>query len=205
MLETPITNHMKPSNLINLFCALPAIEKLILATLALVGSTPGKNRLGDYLRSARLRSDAGVAFTNASIDTVLSGLIAQGLVLDVRLEGFVCERSLQATALKFAMANGNFNRICDAVDTVDQVNFAAGRARVTNRHTAQMMLRMALLRQRKTAELHKCLSVYFEIRLYEPDHPYIGLLARPFDPEFFELLHPAAQKEACLLYTSRCV
>ncbi len=193
---------MTPSDLIDRFFERPASEKLALAILALVGSVPGQSRLVDYLNKGRFRTEAGIAFTKTSIDIVLSNLIKVGLVDDLAANGYGCAKAVQVVALKSAMAGGTFVKICDAVDAVDRVNFAIGRAYPTNVHNTRVMLRMALLRQRETAELHKCLAVYFESHVREPVHPYIAWFSRPFDPALFEMLHPKVQKEMMPLLLS---
>jgi superfamily II DNA or RNA helicase len=186
---------MNPSTLIDRFNELHATEKLILAILALVGSVPGQSRLVEYFNKGRFRTQAGISFTKASADTVLLELKLVGLVDDITSFGYGCAKAVQAVALKSAMADGTFSKICDAVDAVDRVNFAVGRAYTTNVHNTQVMLRMALLRQREIAEVHKCLVVYYELNFRAPLHPYVDWFARPFDPAFFELLHPMVQKE----------
>jgi len=186
---------MNPSDLIDRFSERHPTEKLVLATLALVGSVPGQSRLVEYLNKGRFRTEAGISFTKASIDMVLLNLMQAGLIDDLTSYGFGCAKAVQVVALKSVMADGTFVKICDAVDAVDRVNFAIGRAYPTNVHNTQVMLRMALLRQREKAEVHKCLAVYFESHFRAPLHPYIDWFARPFDPAFFELLHPMVQKE----------
>ncbi|MBA3058439.1 MAG: DEAD/DEAH box helicase [Gammaproteobacteria bacterium] len=186
---------MTPSDLNDRFFERPAAEKLVLAILALVGSVPGQSWLVGYLNKGRFRTETGISFTKASIELVLLNLKQVGLVDELAGYGYSCARAVQVSALKSAMAGGTFTKICDAVDEVDRVNFATGRAYPTNAHNTRVMLRMALLRQRDTAEVHRCLALYFEAHFREPLHPYIAWFARPFEPAFFELLHPRAQKE----------
>jgi len=186
---------MNPSDLIDRFCERSAAEKLVLATLALVGLAPGKSRLVEYLRQGGFRSQAGIAYTNASIDNVLSALIRVGLVGNTAVGEFRCASAVQVNALRGAMADGTFNKICDAVDAVDRVNFSIGRSYPTNAHNARVMLRMAFLRQREMVEVHRCLSSFFEIIYTHDQHPYIELFGRPFDPEFLAFLLPQAQEE----------
>jgi superfamily II DNA or RNA helicase len=186
---------MNPSDLIDAFCERPAAEKVVLATLALIGSAPGKGRLVEYLRQGGFRSQAGIAYTNASINNVLSALIRVGLVENITVGAFRCASAVQVNALRGAMANGTFNRICDAVDAVDRVNFSIGRSYPTNAHNARVVLRMALLRQREMVEVHLCLSSFFQITYNYDPHPFIELFGRPFDPEFLALLLPQAQEE----------
>jgi len=193
------TNTMNPSDLIDRFRERTAAEKLVLASLALVEVAPGKSRLVEYLRQGGFRSQADIAYTNASIDNVLSGLIQVGLVDNTAEGGFRCASAVPVSALRGAMADGTFNKICDAVDTVDRANSSVGRSHPTNAHNARVMLRMALLRQREMVDVHRCLSSLFEtIHTYD-QHPYIELFGRPFDLEFLALLLPEAQQEVLSL------
>jgi superfamily II DNA or RNA helicase len=186
---------MNPTDLIDRFCERHATEKLVLATLALVGPMPNKSRLASYLSKGSFRSQAGLAYTHASLDYLLTTLTKVGLVEQTKTGEFRCASAVQSNALRVAMTEGSFARICDAVDAVDQVRFSLGRSYPTNANSTRMMLRMALLRQRDMDEVRLCLRSFFDFISIDNQHPYIELFGRPFDPDLLALLLPQAQEE----------
>lgn len=136
---------MTPSDLIDRFRELHPTEKLVLAILALVGPTPNKTRLASYLSKGGFRSPARLAYTSTTLDHLLTTLTKAGLVEKTPTGEWrsASASAIQASALRVAMENGTFAKICDAVDAVDQVEFALGRTHPTNAYSTRMMLRMS--------------------------------------------------------------
>ena len=186
---------MTPSDLIDRFGELHATEKRVVATLALVGPMPNKSRLASYLSKGGFRSQAGTLYTHTTIDHLLSTLIQMGLVEQARTGEFRCTSAIEACALRVAMTEGTFTKICDAVDAVTQGKSSMGRPHPKNAQDSRMMLRMALLRQRDMDEVRLCLRSFFDFMSTDDEHPYLELFGRPFDPDFLGLLLPQVQEE----------
>lgn len=186
---------MTPSDLIARFGELHATEKRVVAILALVGPMPNKSRLASYLSKGGFRSQAGTLYTHTTIDHLLSTLIQVGLVEQARTGEFRCTSAIEAYALRVAMTEGTFTKICDAVDAVTQGKSSMGRPHPKNAQDSRMMLRMALLRQRDMDEVRLCFRSFSEFISTDDAHPYLELFGRPFDPDFLGLLLPQVQEE----------
>lgn len=196
---------MHQSDLFERLAALDNVQKAILATLALVGATPGKSRLVNYLSQARDSKAKGAALNAKTIDPILYGLLRAGLIEQVKEGDYQCKPALQALALQSARADGSFERICAAVDRVDHVNFARATILPGNYRSAVMLLRMALLRGRDVHEVNQCLSAcgnYYSAGLI---HPYLQIFARPFNSELFALLQPLVQESVLVVLLPDCL
>jgi hypothetical protein len=169
-------------------------QQAIVATLALVGPTPGKTRLLEYLREARFKSDAGIVYTSVTIEPVLAGLQIAGWIDKSPDNDLLCAKSAQTVALKTALRQDNFDRICSAVDSVARVNFTHGTVFPRNYRNAVMLLRMALLRGRTQTEVQACLDACAEHFDFYQAPPYLDMFGRPFDASFLALLQPWAQE-----------
>ncbi|MDP2371001.1 DEAD/DEAH box helicase [Rhodoferax sp.] len=196
---------MTQPDLIERHAALPTAHKAILATLALVGSTPGQARLVNYLREARFKSPAGPAYTSTTLAPVLTELQSMGLLAQTVGDDIRCAPAIQALALKSAMAEGSFGPICHAVEVVDRVNFGQATSYPRNYRNAVMVLRMAMLRGRDVHDVSHCLSACGEHYVSQPLHPYLEICARPFDSQLFSLLQPMVQEAVLAVLLPDCL
>lgn len=196
---------MTQPDLIERYAALDASRKAILATLALVGATPGKSRLVNYLREARVKSEAGVVYTNVTIDPILTELGLTGWIEQVAGGDVRCRPPVQVLTLRSAMGDGSFDPLCAAVDKVDRVNFVNATAVPGNYRSAVMVLRMAMLRGRDAHEVSHCLSACSRHYAPQHEHPYLEIFGRPFDAELFALLQPLVQEAVLLVLLPDCL
>jgi hypothetical protein len=132
---------MNQPDLTERHAALTDVQKAILTLLALVGATPGKTRLVNYLREARIKSPAGSAYTNPTLDPTLTELLHMGLIEQVAGGDFRCHPTVQTLALQ---CQGRRNwALCAAVDQVS-ASTASATINASNYETL-VLLRMAML------------------------------------------------------------
>ncbi len=196
---------MNPSDLFERYTALDEPQKTILATMALVGSTPGKSRLVSYLGQVRNGKAKGAALTLKTIESILFGLLRAGLIEQVQGGDCQCKPAVQALVLKSAMADGSFERICADVDRYYHVNFANAAILPANCRSAVMLLRMAMLRGQDVHVVTHCLAACQ--RYYDPRqiHPYLQVFVQPFDAELFALLQPLVQEAVLVVLLPDCL
>ena len=196
---------MNPSDLFERYTALDEPQKTILATMALVGSTPGKSRLVSYLGQVRNGKAKGAALTLKTIESILFGLLRAGLIEQVQGGDCQCKPAVQALVLKSAMADGSFERICADVDRYYHVNFANAAILPANCRSALMLLRMAMLRGQDVHVVTHCLAACQ--RYYDPRqiHPYLQVFVQPFDAELFALLQPLVQEAVLVVLLPDCL
>jgi hypothetical protein len=199
----PLT--MNQPSLSERFEALPALEKAILATLALTGDTPGITRLLNYLREAKIKSGSGVSHTFKTLEPVLSALKKQGWVIQKPSGELKCPSPTQVLALQAAQAGDVLQRIGDAVHVVDKIEVSNGMVYPHSYSIALRVLRMAMLLGWSMAAIRPRLLLCAGFAHYLGLHPYLEICARPFDPKLFALLHPRVQEDAMAYLLPDCL
>ena len=186
---------MTPPNLIEHFASLPPSERALIATLALLGASPNRSRLIAYLRQANIKSAQGKELTNVSIEPVLNDLIRLGFVNVTSRGDFISAPTLVATAIKKAITNDIFFSLCEAVNTLDQVDLSDRFNHLRDYQHGIVLLRLAMFRRRPEGEVRQYLQACAYFSDFQRSHPYVEICARPFDKDLLDLLHPLVQEE----------
>jgi superfamily II DNA or RNA helicase len=181
-------------SLIEQFDSLAASERFFLSMLALYGEPLGKTRILECLRAAGLRDLDDKAYVPDRVGEVLARLRRQGLVAEKQGAGFTCQEGLVAPAIGAAIADGVFDKVCNALRA------SWGRpVFLYSYRQAIARLRVALLSGQPPQEVHKWLSGTARFYDFNRLHPYVEILCRPFEPKLLERLHPAVEDEVLAL------
>ncbi len=166
------------------------IETMLVALLALAGEPFGKSRIDEHL------SRAGISDDSAALTHAVNLLRSRGLISDIVGRGLICAPAVAWPAIRAALDTRDFKALCEAYQTLTPLRKDwQGYVVLRSYRQGIALLRMALLRgdppERVLPLLNACMSCHEAGYL----HPLIDVCARPFEPEFFERIHPLMQDE----------
>ncbi|RJG04649.1 DEAD/DEAH box helicase [Noviherbaspirillum cavernae] len=186
---------MTAQDLIKKFHTAAPDEKILVTLLALHGEALGKTRLLECLRRLGVRDGSGKIHAAGSLAETMAQLRRKGFISDEHGSGFVCAAELNMPALREALDEDSFERLCAAVEACCPLGMSySGFPYLRSYRQGLARLRMALLRGQPPEEVHPWLAACMQFRDYGQVHPFVELCGRPFEPDLFARLHPLLQE-----------
>ena len=173
-----------------IFATLSEREQTIAALLALVGEPIGATRIREFFDAAAIDIKA------ADLAADLAQLRALGVITDLIGRGVVIAPDAAWPALAAAQANGSMRQLQIAYDVLMPLRRNwEGYVVLRSYRQGVALLRIALFNgdepKRVLALLNACMDCHEALYL----HPLVDICARPFEPAFFERIHPMLRDE----------
>ncbi len=187
-------------SLLTEFDALPRVEKMILALLALVGDPVGRTSVLDHMAKAGVRDEDDRALTVASLDDHVVHLERLAFTTLVVGRGYVCNAKVRWPAIRAAIGAHMLDDLCKAYEALHPMRQSwNGTYEPRSYRHGMARLRMAFLRGLPPDDviplLSACMASYEAAQL----HPVVDIFTRPFEAGMLLLVHPLMQDDTLAL------
>ena len=172
------------------FDAVGQYQKLIVASLAILGEPTGRKRLHELLKGARIRDD------DEQLAADLTHLRVRGMVNEHAGRGYSAHPDVSWPALREAMHGGVFNALSQAYYELMPVRVNwEGAVVLRSYRQGVALLRMALAGGNPPQVVGPLLSACLSCHEAAYLHPLVEIAGRPFEPDLFARIHPELRDE----------
>lgn len=175
------------------YLALEPIQKTIIRILAVNVEPCAAKRVLDCLKKLGFTCpETDAPYRAQDLQPLQKELIAKGL-LDKSNKGLACPESIGQTVVRNCLADGEFSRIAEAVQTHMLAGLFPFQVQLNSYKQYARSMQMALFNGSSIEEVY---SVLGNVNKYFHDTPpeesiFLHLLARPFSPQVIEAIKPA--------------